>query len=65
MYMTHIEYDKEKVQNYENLQVEYKELLEEYENIKSEDPQSAKLDEKVKKMTEIQKEIQNLASNLS
>jgi len=63
--MRYVEHDKEKVQNYENLQAEYKELLEEYESIKSKDPQSTKLEEKVKEMTEIQKEIQNLASNLS
>lgn len=63
--MRYVEHEKEKVQNYENLQAEYKELLEEYESIKSKDPQSTKLEEKVKEMTEIQKEIQNLASNLS
>lgn len=63
--MTHAEYDKEKMQKYENLQAEYKKLQGEYENIKSEDPHSAKLDKKVKEMVEIQKEIQNLASNLS
>ncbi|MCV0401334.1 MAG: hypothetical protein K5777_05085 [Nitrosopumilus sp.] len=63
--MTTVEYDEEKIQDYENLQAKYKELLEEYEDIKSKDSSSANITEKVKEMTEIQKKIQDLASKLS
>jgi len=63
--MTQVEFDKEKIQKYENLQAEYKKLLEEYEDIKSEDPYSPKLEDIVKEMSIKQKEIQDLASKWS
>jgi len=63
--MTQVEFDKEKIQKYENLQAEYKKLLEEYEDIKSKDPHSQKLEDIVKEMNVKQKEIQDLASKWS
>lgn len=63
--MTQVEYDKEKLQNYENLQKEYKTLLEKYENIKSSNPNDPGLEEKIKELVKKQKEIQDLSSELS
>lgn len=60
-----VEHDKEKLQNYENLQKEYKVLLDEYEDIKSNNSKDPKLEEKIKELTIKQKEIQDLSSKLS
>ncbi|MBT8251705.1 MAG: hypothetical protein KJO99_02575 [Nitrosopumilus sp.] len=60
-----VEHDKEKLQNYENLQKEYKVLLDEYEDIKSNNSKDPKLQEKIKELTIKQKEIQDLSSKLS
>ncbi|AFS82381.1 hypothetical protein [Candidatus Nitrosopumilus sediminis] len=62
--MKHIEHDKT-AQNYDNLQAAYKKLLEEYEEIKNKDAHSPKLEEKIKEMSKKQKEIQDLASELT
>ena len=60
-----VEHDKEKLQNYENLQKEYKVLLDEYEDIKSNNSKDPKLEEKIKELSIKQKEIQDLSSKLS
>lgn len=52
--MTQSEYD----------QNEYKKLLTEYDELKSDNPQNTELEEKVKKLTEKHKEIQDLSSKL-
>ena len=56
---------KEDLDNYENLQIEYKKLFEKYEQIKKDDPQNPKLQETVKELDEKQKELQILLSKLS
>lgn len=63
--MTQIEYDKEKLQNYENLQKEYKMLLDDYENIKSNNSNDPNLEEKIEDLVKKQKEIQDLSTELS
>lgn len=63
--MTQVEYDKEKLQDYENLQKEYSSLLEEYKDIKANNSKDPKLEEKVKDLVKKQKEIQDLSSELS
>ncbi|KAF6246487.1 hypothetical protein C6990_08235 [Nitrosopumilus sp. b3] len=63
--MLTVEHDKKKLQNYENLQKEYKVLLDEYEDIKSNNSKDPKLEEKIKELTIKQKEIQDLSSKLS
>lgn len=63
--MTQIEYNKEKLQNYENLQKEYKTLLEDYENIKSNKSNDPNLGEKIEELVKKQKEIQDLSAELS
>ena len=63
--MTQEEFEEDKIQNYENLQAEYNKLLGEYRDIKSEDHNSPKLENKVKDLIKKQKEIQDLASKLS
>lgn len=63
--MAQAEYNKGKLQNYENLQKEYKMLLEDYENIKSNNSNDPNLEEKIEELVKKQKEIQDLSAELS
>ena len=56
---------KEELGKYENLQNEYKRLLEKYEQIKKDDPQSTVLEKTVKELDAKQKELQVILSKLS
>ena len=59
--MTQKEYDREEIKKYETLQNEYKKLLSEYEDLKSDDSSSSVIEAKIKDLAEKQKEIQNLS----
>jgi len=59
--MTQKEYDQEEIKKYENLQNEYKKLLSEYEDLKSDDSSSSVIEAKIKDLAEKQKEIQKLS----
>ena len=55
---------KEEIEKYENLQTEYKNLFAKYEQIKKEDPQSAKLEQTVKQLDFKHKEIQEMMAKM-
>lgn len=57
--------NREALDNYENLQTEYKKLFEKYEQIKKDDPQNPKLQETVKELDEKQKELKITLSKIS
>jgi len=63
--VTQSDYDKKDIENYENLQKEYKELFTEYEKMKLNGSKSESLQEIVKKLTAKNKEIQELSAKLS
>jgi len=60
-----IQYDKENVDHYEHLQKEYEKLFTEYKRIKSDYSKSDLLEKQIDKLTEKNKEIQDLSSKLS
>lgn len=62
--MTQTDYDKKDIENYENLQKDYKKLLSEYDNMKAGDPHDPLLGEKIKELVEKQEEIQKASDKL-
>jgi len=52
------------LENYENLQEEYRKLFDQYEKIKKDNPQSTALEKTVKAIDEKQKELKVIFSKL-